>query len=97
MDTIATESTAAKTDRSTILRLMKEHRVTSYSRGGRRFARVPGDEKLMISKTSGDSDTSAPAEPEEPLEDEQLEDVDEDETGEVDEDPDEFNESLEDA
>lgn len=47
---------------------MKENRVTNVARGGRRFSRVPGDEKLMVSKASGD--TNQDQDEPEPLEDE---------------------------
>lgn len=63
---------------------MREHRVTSYSRGGRRFARVPGDEKLMVSKMSASSDTSAPAEVEEEIDEPLDEEVEE--NGDADDD-----------
>jgi hypothetical protein len=53
---------------------MKEHRVMSYAAHGRRFARVPGDEKLLISKVSGGDDTNANQDPDPEVEDEQLED-----------------------
>lgn len=68
LNAIATETTQAKTNKSTLLRLMKENRVTNVARGGRRFSRVPGDEKLMVSKASGD--TNQDQDEPEPLEDE---------------------------